>query len=128
MFARFAAKHGLIHEVLEAPVEVLWGFPIQPKLRHRIVLGLQNNDELNFGVGDFWSYFFPYTEKHAEFENLIDKWVEGKARVIPKPGLITRTLELQVLGDGVWRTAYGALSLSWRKPSTDILTNRDTSL
>ncbi len=127
MFARFAARHELAYWVLEAPVELLWEFPVQPKLRHRIVLGLQNNDELNFGVGEFWSYFFPYTDKHAEFENLIDKWVEGNARILPKPGRIAQTLELQVSQDGVWRTAYAAFSLSWRKPSTDVLINLDAS-
>ena len=33
--------------------------PAQPGLDFDIVLGLQNRDELNIGVGNFWSYFFP---------------------------------------------------------------------
>lgn len=123
LFARFAAKHELDYKVLEAPIEVLWEFPTQAKLRHRIVLGLQNNDELNFGVGPFWSYLFPYSDKHSEFENLINKWVEGEARIVPRPGLIFQTIELQLWCDGGWTNAYSAGSLTWRKPSTAILTN-----
>lgn len=65
LFTRFAARHGLTHMKIDAPVEVFWEFPVQAKLSHRIVLGLQNNDELNFGVGDFWSYFSRSTTKKS---------------------------------------------------------------
>lgn len=124
MFARFAAKHRLNYVVQDAPVEVLWEFPVQPGLSHRIVLGLQNNDELNFGVGGFWSYFFPFAEKQAEFETVIDKWIEGAARIVPKSGILSQTLELQVLEEGNWTTAYAACSLTLRKPAPEILTNK----
>lgn len=60
LFGRFAERHGLSYAISpDAPVEVLWTFPEQPKLSMPITLGLQNLDELNFGVSDFWSYFFP---------------------------------------------------------------------
>ena len=49
LFTRFAMKHGLSHNALDAPVVVLWEIPVQEKLVHRIALGLQNNDEPNFG-------------------------------------------------------------------------------
>ncbi|HKQ44082.1 MAG TPA: hypothetical protein VJS47_01700 [Rhizomicrobium sp.] len=123
LFARFATKHGLIHAVVDAPVEALWEFPVQAKLSQRIVLGLQNNDELNFGVEDFWSYFFPFADKKSEFEYLINSWVEGTARIVPKPGLIVQSLELQVLEPDGWRVAYDASSLSLRKPLPVVLTN-----
>ena len=123
LFARFASKHGLTYEVTNAPVEVMWEFPVQPKLSHRIVLSLQNNDELNFGVGAFWSYFFPFEEKRVEFEVIIDKWFEGTARVIPKPGVLTHALELQVLENGTWNSVYPARSLGWQKSPKTMLTN-----
>lgn len=123
LFARFAAKHGLTYAAVDAPVEVLWEFPVQAKLSRRIVLGLQNNDELNFGVEDFWSYFFPFTDKKSEFEYLINSWVEGAARIVPKPGLIVQSLELQVLEPDGWRVAYDVSSLSLRKPPQVVLTN-----
>jgi hypothetical protein len=113
---------------MDAPIEVLWEFPVQAKLVHRIVLGLQNNDELNFGVGDFWSYFFPYSKKEAEFERLIDAWVECRARVIPRPGWLFRTLELQVLDSGEWTKAYGAGSITFQKCDPAILSNAMNSL
>jgi hypothetical protein len=123
LFTRFADRYGLRYTTIDAPVELLWEFPIQPKLSHLIVLGLQNNDELNFGVGDFWSYFFPFEEKQIEFEKIIDKWVEGAARIVPKPGILIQGQELQTLENGAWNTAYAARSLSWRKCPSAILTN-----
>ena len=106
-----------------APVELLWEFPIQPKLTHSILLGLQNGDELNFGVGEFWSYFFPFEKKRAEFEELIDHWVTGTARVIPKPGILIQTQMLQIFENGVWNTTYARKSVTWRKPHSIVLTN-----
>ena len=123
LFARFATTHGLNHAMVDAPVEVLWEFPVQAKLSHRIVLGLQNNDELNFGVGNFWSYFFPFADKESEFEYLINSWIEGKARIVPKPGLIVQRFELQVLERDGWRVAYDAGSLSLQKPPLVVLAN-----
>jgi hypothetical protein len=121
LFARFARKHELRYEVTHAPVEVMWEFPVQPKLSLRIVLALQNNDELNFGVGNFWSYFFPFEKKQIEFEKIIDKWVEGAARIVPKSGIFTQALELQLLEDGGWKSVYSANSIRWRRfPGTAV--------
>jgi hypothetical protein len=61
LFARFANRQGLTYDVeTGVPMEVCWTFPRQPKLSMPLTLGLQNGDELNFGVSDFWSYFFPF--------------------------------------------------------------------
>lgn len=63
LFARIAERRGLRFEIdQKAPVEVLWRFPKQEQLSVPIVLALQNNDELNFGVADFWSYLFPFPQ------------------------------------------------------------------
>lgn len=94
LFERFATKHALDYQVdTEAPIEVLWYFPVQPKLSHSVTLGLQNCDELNFGVDDFWSYMFPFSEVEEQFWMILDAWVDGRAR-IAKTWLRGRKLEL----------------------------------
>ena len=83
LFRRFAERHGLRYEAQpDPPIELLWTFPAQPKLSRAVTLGLQNMDELNFGVGDFWSYFFPFADVAAEFEAVLDAWVAGEAPII----------------------------------------------
>ena len=123
LFGRFAARHRLSYNIGDAPVEVLWKFPVQEGLYHPIVLCLQNNDELSFGVGDFWSYKFPYPQVKTEFERLISAWVEGRARTVPRSGWISQTVDLQVIENGVWRSAYAAGSLTFQKLDPRILMN-----
>jgi hypothetical protein len=117
LFERIAAKHQLIYEVEDqAEVELLWSFPVQPKLIQSITLGLQNWDELNFGVERFWSYFFPFEDVAERFEFILDAWVEGRAR-IGIVGLGGRMLQLEE--NGVWQIAYSANIFlpAWRKPN-----------
>jgi len=86
-------------------MEVCWTFPEQAKLSLPLTLGLQNCDELNFGVSDFWSYFFPFEAVADKFERILDAWVVGDARVATT-GLRSRLL--QVREGNRWRTVYGA--------------------
>jgi len=116
LFARFASKHGLIYEVETGMPMVCWTFPAQPKLSMPLTLGLQNNDELNFGVWDFWSYFFPFEKIEQEFERILDAWVAGDGRVLVLRG---RARLLQVRERENWKTVYradGVLFLSRRFP------------
>jgi hypothetical protein len=116
LFARFAERHRLRYEIEDdVPVEVLWTFPVQEGLIHSLVLGLQNGDELNFGVSDFWSYFFPFEENAEGFERILDAWMAGEARVAVT-GRWGRVLQLR--DDGKWRSVYFANRLMplWRKP------------
>jgi hypothetical protein len=106
LFQRFAERHGLTYEVeAGVPMEVCWIFPEQPKLSLPLTLGLQNCDELNLGVSDFWSYFFPFERVADKFERSLDAWVVGDARVA-----ITgfRSRLLQVREGTRWKTVYGA--------------------
>lgn len=106
LFQRFADRHGLTYETgTGTPIEVCWTFPEQPKLSMPLTLGLQNCDELNFGVSDFWSYFFPFDAVANKFERILDAWVVGDARVA-----ITgfRSRLLQVREGARWKTVYGA--------------------
>lgn len=111
LFQRFAERYGLRYIVqLDAPIEVLWEFPAQPKLSLPLTLGLQNGDELNFGVSGFWSYFFPYQTVAEHFESILDAWVEGRARV----GFTGRWSRiLQVRKGDTWETMYRAGGCIW---------------
>jgi len=123
LFSRFAVRHGLAYVVVQAPVDVMWRFPVQGVLAQPIVLALQNIDELSFAVGDFWSSFYPYPEKCAQFERLIDDWIARRARIVKIPGLIKQTLELQVLNGGSWCTIYRVRSFGLRKVPSAIVMN-----
>ena len=106
LFSRLASRHGLNYEIeLEPPIEVLWSFPKQAKLSLPLTLGLQNGDELNFGVSDLWSYFFPFGDISEQFESIVDAWIEGNARVavVGRGGRI-----LQVRDGEGWETVYSA--------------------
>lgn len=106
LFQRFADRHELSYEVeTGVPVEVCWTFPEQPRLSLPLTLGLQNRDELNFGVSDSWSYFFPFEAVADEFERILDAWVAGNARVAIMRG---RGRLLQVREGDHWKTVYGA--------------------
>ena len=62
-------RPGLTHQVdTEALVELMWHIPAQKGLSLPLTLGLQNWDELNLGVEDFWSYFFPFENVAEKFE------------------------------------------------------------
>ena len=106
LFQRFAQRHELTYEVeTGVPMEVCWTFPEQHKLSLPLILGLQNCDELNFGVSDFWSYFFPFEAVADRFETILDAWVAGDARVAIMRG---RGRLLQVREAGEWKPVYGA--------------------
>jgi hypothetical protein len=106
LFRRFANRHDLTFAVDTDPsIEVLWTFPAQTKLSMSITLGLQNNDELNFGVSDFWSYFFPFDKVVDTFDRILDAWVAGEARI----GVIGwRGRVLQLREHDEWTTVYKA--------------------
>ena len=109
LFTRFVVRHGFTYEIeIEAPVEALWTVPAQRGLSLPLTLGLQNCDELNFGVEKFWSYFFPIDEVAERFEGILDNWVRGDARigVTGRRGRI-----LQIRNEGEWATVYKANSL-----------------
>lgn len=120
LFTRFAERHGLYYEVEHgAPVEVVWNFPAQNGVALPFVLALQNGDELNFGVSDFWSSFFPFEKAADQFENALDAWIVGEAR-IAVTGPWGRVL--QVWDNGRWRSVYGANRVLpvWRAPRRTI--------
>jgi len=105
LFTRFAERHRLAYTVeTDARIEVLWRFPIQNGLSLPITLGLQNIDELNFGVEQFWS-FFPIDGSAYTFERALDAWVAGDARIVR---VAFGGRALQILDSGRWTTIYRA--------------------
>jgi hypothetical protein len=114
LFTRFIERHGFTHDVdTNAPVEVMWHIPAQKGLSLPLTLGLQNWDELNLGVEKFWSYFFPFDDVAQRFEQILDKWVAGDARV----GITGRRGRiLQVRDGGEWETVYKADTLPFFRP------------
>ena len=122
IFADFAARHDLAFTAaVGTPMELLWDFPEQPGLAHPITLCLSNGDELSFGVGDFWSYFFPFADVKDLFEAVLDAWMEGRARIAVYRGR-KRTLEMRE-GEG-WRVAYTANPNPLRRQPVRYLINR----
>lgn len=121
LFREFAKRHDLRFESdLEVPMELCWTFPVQPGLSMPITLGLQNLDELNFGVGEFWSYFFPFDDVAPRFEGFIDAWIEGDARV----AMTGRSSGWLQVRDGVsWKTVYSANPSFFRRRPKVFLIN-----
>lgn len=100
----------------DVPMEVCWRFPVQPNLSRPITLGLQNLDELNFGVGNFWSYFFPFPDRADHFEQIVGAWIEGHGRVAVTGA---RSGDFQLLEGTEWKTVYsqnGCVWFFWMKP------------
>lgn len=118
-FAEFAERYGLSYPEEPSPIEVLWRFPAQAGLVQPIVLGLQNSDELNFGVGDFWSYFLPFDEASTRFDAILDAWMIGDARVARYA--FGWGLALQVRQGQAWKEVYQA-NFGWGR-LTEVVRN-----
>jgi hypothetical protein len=125
LFIRFAKRYQFSYRVMDAPIEICWEFPEQRLLSLPITLALQNLDELNFGVDNFWSYFFPYPKVCSTFEAILDAWVEGRARIIF--GGFWEGHRLQVRTGGNWTTEYVAHTLIGRQNRGLVLQNKTGS-
>jgi len=129
LFADLLSVRGLAHERDDdAPVDVLWRIPVQPGLSVPMTFGLQNADELNLGIGQFWSYLFPFENAQADFRRLALGFIDGKCRVCEwrrRGVLYKRTLE-EPAGDA-WRVAYTdftrPLPVLFGAKSVDYITN-----
>lgn len=123
LFGRFAARHALSYSRRLEYGESVWTFAPQAGLLQGITLSAYG-DELCFGVGDFWSYFFSYPKKAEIFERVIDAWIEGRARIVPRIGWVLQTLVLQIWNDGTWESVYYAGTRWFRWSDPGILMNK----
>jgi len=78
LYRTLASKHGLsFSEEANADGDVFLVFPKQNNLMFCMTLGLQNGDEANIGINDFWSYIFPYQDNTGFLEETIEGLVSG---------------------------------------------------
>lgn len=108
LFQEIISEAGLRHERdLSAPVELLWRLPVQAGLSVEMQFGLQNADELNLGIGRFWSSMFPFNKVQRDFRRLALGFIEGRCRVAEwrRMGLLYKKT-LEEPEGSTWRTAY----------------------
>lgn len=83
LFRTFAARHALTIEKVDEPnVELLMRVPRQNGLSFELKLCCQNGDELNIGVAEFWSTFFPFEKVKERVEAALDGLVSGECTVL----------------------------------------------
>lgn len=103
LFRDFAARHGLVIKKVDEPnVELLMCVPVQKGLSFEITLGCQNGDELNIGVADFWSTFFPFENVKQTVETALDGLISGGCSI-----LTTSQFGRQVRGELQRKTQTG---------------------
>ncbi len=82
LYRAFARRHAFaIEKVDELGFELLMRVPKQPGLSFELTLGLQNNDELNIGFQEFWSFFFPYEKSWQIVSDALDALATGDCRL-----------------------------------------------
>lgn len=112
LFKGIAERQGCrLERHSEAPVELLFSL-IGPDPNETIKLGLQNGDELNLGIDDFWSCFFPFEEMKSVFRKTVQGWFTGQSRLVYRwRGKRLMKIELQVkLKDQSWQRVYSHLT------------------
>ena len=130
LFRAVAKRHSLeIVKSNQSNIELLMTVPKQSGLSFDLTLGLQNLDELNIGIGRFWSYFFPYQSKANEVDFILDGIVYGACRLrkLKQFGKIRRQY-LEVKREEKWEAAYATMDrFSWPffSYSSEIISNKD---
>lgn len=108
LFTDFAKRHSLnIIKEDSDEMEVLFIVPIQDRISFELVLGLQNGDEINIGINEFWSYFFPFASVETHVARILNGLATGDIRMATYRQLgrdISRDLE--ELTTGVWTRVY----------------------
>ena len=111
------------------PGEPDWIIPVQQGIAHEIHLGLSNIDELHFGVGRFWSSYFPCAELRVvkTYFDAVTGFIDGKYRVREHyRGQSCIGADLQRPAQAGWSTLYAWSKLHWpfpRKKTYKVVTN-----
>lgn len=133
LFRDLARRHSLAIEKVDEPnVELLMRVPPQPGLSFELTLGLHNGDELNIGIGEFWSEFFPYQNKRQLVSDALDALVAGDCRLAIHTqlgGVVKRVLEQRV--NGVWQpiyTAFARIQIPFLRTRTSYVLNEGARL
>jgi hypothetical protein len=99
----------------DAPVEMGVTLPVQPGLRQKVLLCLQNGDSLHFSVGNFRLDWFPCTDpkRVSEYVEAVSGYLAGQHRILEHyRGNRCVKAELQAQESGAWRT-IGTWSRLW---------------
>jgi len=126
MFRAIADDFGLcIINRHDSPIEVMMDIPKQDGLGFTITLGLQNGDELNIGVDDFWSYFFPYRDCSEFFCKVLRILILGDAHLLYSKqfGRLVKTELIGDVGNGV-----ECLYTAWSRPGIPLVPYREEVL
>jgi len=123
--ARFPSLHMI--EEPEAPVELSVRIPAQAGLAHDVWLGLQNNDELHFSVGNFWLAWVPCSKpsRVSDYVTAVSGFLSGEFRVLEHyHGNRCVKAQLQAPSNAGWRTV-GTWStifalLPWRESLREV--------
>ena len=109
------------------PVELSITLPVQPGLKQKVRLCLQNYDELHFSVGNFWLEWFPCTnpDRVREYVKIVCGYLSGEYRVLEHyRGKRCVKAELQAPVAANWKTiaTWSRLSLPipWGKSFNEV--------
>ena len=90
-----------------AQVEISITIPVQPGLKQKVWLCLQNGDELHFAASNFWLEWFPCTnpERVKSFVNAVVGFLSGQFRILEHfRGTRCVKAELQAPKSDSWQT------------------------
>ena len=98
------------------PVEISITIPVQPGLRQKVWLCLQNKDELHFGVGHLWLEWFPCSNpsKVQRYVESVSGYLSDLYRVIEYyrgPKCVRATLEAPTRNG--WKTVGSYSRVFW---------------
>jgi hypothetical protein len=114
-FALVAARFPLLRiERDELGLELK--IPVQPGLKHEVVLSFQNADELHLSVGHFWLEWFPCTdpERADQYLEAVCGFLAGVYRIIEHyRGSNCIKAELQRPVGAGWKTVGTWSKLRW---------------
>lgn len=123
--ARFPTLSMVEHP--EDPVELSITLPIQPGLKQKVWLGLQNNDELHFSVGHFGLEWFPCTnpDRVRAYIAAVSGYLSGEYRVLEHyRGNRCVKAELQVPAAADWETigitSHLSVPIPWGKSFNEV--------
>ncbi len=106
-------------ENTEDLVELSITMPIQPGLKYKILLLLQNEDELHFCVNNFQLEWFPCKDKNIveDFVKAVSEFIAGETRILEHyRGRQCVKSQLQHRENKSWRTIGTCMGLNWPIP------------
>ena len=111
------------------PVEFSVTLPVQPGLKHKVNLNLQNRDELHFSASHFWLEWFPCSQpaRVDEYIAAVSGFLSGEYRIVEHyRGNTCVKAELQSPQKTDWKTigtSSDGLAVPWAKKHLVVVRN-----